>query len=49
MLALDEFNVTATFCFTPESEGIKPHHTSPPHDIRAFADFCAVMTRRYAR
>jgi beta-xylosidase len=49
MLALDEFEVTATFCFTPESEGVKPHHTSPPRDIRAFADFCAVMTRRYAR
>jgi beta-xylosidase len=48
MSALDEFIVTATFCFTPESEGVKPHHTSPPRDIRAFADFCAEMTRRYA-
>jgi len=49
MLALDEFEVTATFCFTPESEGVKPHHTSPPREIGAFADFCAVMTRRYAK
>jgi beta-xylosidase len=48
MLALDEFDVTATFCFTPEQHGVKPHHTSPPRDIRAFADFCALMTRRYA-
>jgi beta-xylosidase len=46
--ALDEFNVTVTFCFTPESHGVKPHHTSPPVDVRAFADFCAGMTRRYA-
>jgi beta-xylosidase len=49
MLALDEFDLTVTFCFTPESEGVKPHHTSPPRDIGAFADFCALMTRRYAR
>ncbi len=49
MLALDEFDLTVTFCFTPESEGVRPHHTSPPRDIRAFADFCALMTRRYAK
>jgi beta-xylosidase len=46
--ALDDFDVTATFCFTPECLGLKAHHTSPPRDIRAFADFCALMTRRYA-
>jgi beta-xylosidase len=46
--ALDRFDVTATFCFTPQHHGLKPHHTSPPRDIRAFADFCAAMTRRYA-
>jgi beta-xylosidase len=48
MSALDDFTVTATFCFTPEDHGIAPHHTSPPRDIRAFADFCAAMVRRYA-
>ena len=48
MLALEEFDVTVTFCFTPESEGIRPHHTSPPRDPRVFADFCAAQVRRYA-
>jgi beta-xylosidase len=48
MAALDPFDVTVTFCFTPETCGLKPHHTSPPRDIREFADFCATMTRRYA-
>jgi beta-xylosidase len=47
MTALDPFDVTATFCFTPECCGIKPHHTSPPRDVREFADFCTAMTRRY--
>jgi beta-xylosidase len=45
--ALDDFDVTVTFCFTPESHGLKPHHTSPPIEVSAFADFCATMTRRY--
>ncbi len=49
MRALDEFAVTVTFCFTPESRGIRPHHTSPPREIGEFAEFCACMTRRYAR
>jgi beta-xylosidase len=48
MQALEEFAVTVTFCFTPESRGIRPHHTSPPRDISEFADFCARMTRHYA-
>jgi len=48
MKALEEFNVTVTFCFTPESHGIQPHHTSPPRNNEEFADFCAQMTRRYA-
>jgi len=48
MGALDDFDLTVTFCFTPEQHGLKPHHTSPPRDIAAFADFCAAMTRRYA-
>jgi beta-xylosidase len=49
MKALDSFNVTVTFCFTPEHLGIEPHHTSPPKDIHAFAEFCGEMTHRYAR
>lgn len=48
MKALDPFDVTLTFCFTPEHLGIEPHHTSPPKQIEAFAEFCARMTRRYA-
>jgi beta-xylosidase len=48
MRAFEEFAVTATFCFTPESRGVRPHHTSPPVHIEEFADFCARMTRRYA-
>jgi beta-xylosidase len=49
MKKLDEFDVTLTFCFTPASCGIAPHHTSPPRNIEDFADFCARMTRRYCR
>ena len=48
MRALDGFDVTATFCFTPESRGLQPHHTSPPRDAAEFAEFCALMLRRYA-
>jgi beta-xylosidase len=48
MRALDPFEVTLTFCFTPESHGIRPHHTSPPRDARPFAEFCAAQVRRYA-
>ncbi|HEU4698800.1 MAG TPA: hypothetical protein VFS40_06460 [Gemmatimonadales bacterium] len=48
MRALEDFDVTLTFCFTPESRGIQPHHTSPPQDPAEFAEFCARMTRRYA-
>ncbi|MBV8926351.1 MAG: beta-xylosidase [Bradyrhizobium sp.] len=47
MDALAEFDVTLTFCFTPEHRGIAPHHTSPPLDPHEFADFCARMVRRY--
>ena len=47
MKALEDFAVTVTFCFTPECEGIRPHHTSPPKRIEQFADFCARMIRRY--
>jgi beta-xylosidase len=46
--ALDEFVVTVTFCFTPESRGVRPHHTSPPLEPREFAEFCGRMVRRHA-
>ena len=49
MRALEPFDVTVTFYFTPEADGLRPHHTSPPKDPRPFADFCARMIRRYAR
>jgi beta-xylosidase len=48
MKAIEPFAVTLTFCFTPDHLGLEPHHTSPPRDLRAFADFAAAMTRRYA-
>ncbi|MGD9511884.1 MAG: beta-xylosidase [Geminicoccaceae bacterium] len=48
MLALEEFEVTVTFCFTPEHKGISPHYTSPPVDPAEFAEFCGNMIRRYA-
>lgn len=47
MDALAEFDVTVTFCFTPEHRGIAPHHTSPPLVSEEFADFCAKMIERY--
>jgi beta-xylosidase len=49
MTALEPFQVTVTFCFTPECKGIQPHHTSAPRDLTEYADFCAAMTRRYAK
>ena len=48
MEALADFEVTVTFCFTPEHLGMAPHHTSPAKDPQAFADFCAWMIDRYA-
>lgn len=48
MSALEEFDVTLTFCFTPEHRGIAPHHTSPPLVPEEYAEFCARMVRRYA-
>ena len=49
MKALDGFDITLTYCFTPGSRGVTDHHTSPPQQTEEFADFCARMTRRYAR
>lgn len=48
MKSLEEFDLTVTFCFTPEARGIQPHHTSPPQNIAEFSDFCVEMMRRYA-
>ncbi|MHC2103530.1 glycoside hydrolase 5 family protein [Methylobacterium sp. CM6246] len=48
MDALRDFDVTVTFCFTPEHRGIAPHHTSAPQEPAEFAAFCADMVRRYA-
>jgi beta-xylosidase len=48
MEALAEFDVTVTFCFTPEHRGVQPHHTSPPLVPAEYAEFCARMIDRYA-
>lgn len=48
MEALADFDVTITFCFTPEHRGLMPHHTSPPLVPDEFARFCALMVERYA-
>jgi beta-xylosidase len=48
MAALEPFQVTLTFGYTPESAGIRPHYTSPPRDTAEFAEFCARQVRRYA-
>jgi beta-xylosidase len=47
MRALEAFEVTLTFCFTPEHRGVAPHYTSPPLVPEEFAEFCATITRRY--
>jgi beta-xylosidase len=49
MRVLEPFEVTVTFCFTPEHRGLAPHHTSPPLVEEEFAEFCATMLRRYWR
>ena len=49
MTVLEPFDVTLTFCFTPESKGINPHHTSAPRHLEEYADFCTRMVRRYAQ
>jgi beta-xylosidase len=48
MKALEPFDVTLTYCYTPEHCGFELHHTSPPRKVEEFAEFCAEMTRRYA-
>jgi len=49
MRALEQFDVTLTFCFTPDAYGVRPDHTSPPRDVQMYADFCGRMVRKYAR
>jgi beta-xylosidase len=49
MRALEDFDVTVTFCFTPDHRGLRPHHTSPPLVEEEFAEFCCRMLRRYWR
>jgi beta-xylosidase len=48
MRLLEEFELTLTFCFTPEHRGLNAHHTSPPQVAEEYAEFCARMVRRYA-
>jgi beta-xylosidase len=48
MRALERFDLTLTFCFTPEHRGLQPHHTSAPQVPEEYAEFCARMVRRYA-
>jgi beta-xylosidase len=47
MRALDDFDTTVTLCFTPPSIGKRPHHTSPPLELEAFAGFTAEVLQRY--
>jgi beta-xylosidase len=47
MKALEPFDVTVTYCFTPEHKGMAPHYTSPPASNEEFAEWCAMITRRY--
>jgi beta-xylosidase len=48
MKAIEDFEVTLTYCFTPGSRGLRDHYTSPPQRVEEFAAFCAEMTKRYA-
>ncbi|MBV8084343.1 MAG: beta-xylosidase [Chloroflexi bacterium] len=45
---LRDFDLTLTLCFTPAELGLEPHHTSPPRELSAFADFCEQVVERYA-
>ncbi|HEV3485679.1 MAG TPA: glycosyl hydrolase, partial [Vicinamibacterales bacterium] len=40
MKALEPFDVTVTYCFTPGSRGVRDHYTSPPQVVGEFAEFC---------
>jgi beta-xylosidase len=45
MTAQEPFDVTVTFCFTPESEGVPPPH-APATKRSSFGEFCAPQVRR---
>ena len=48
MRALEPFEVTVTFCFTPEERGLAPHYTAPPEEPRSSpnsARACSAATR----
>jgi beta-xylosidase len=47
MSTLAPFDVALTLCFTPAARGRGGHHTSPPHRLADFADFCATIVSRY--
>ena len=47
MHMLDEFDVTVTFCYTPNELGVREDHTSPPREPDLFAEFCGRMVKRY--
>ena len=47
MAALEEFQVTVTFCFT-RAQGHQPALHQPAVNPAEFADFCGAMVRRYA-
>ena len=48
MKTLAPFQVSLTLCFTPVELGLEAHHTSPPKDPKAFADFAQWAVERYA-
>lgn len=48
MQALEEFSLTLTLCFTPEHLGRSRHHTSPPRQVKDFADFAESIVARFA-
>jgi len=49
MKMLEPFDLTVTYCFTPEHCGVRAHHTSPPLHPGEYAEFCARMTQRYSQ
>ena len=48
MSGLQEFATTMTLCFTPAHLGVQPHYTSPPKDLKDFAEFARWAVTRYA-
>ena len=47
MRMLDEFDLTLTFCYTPNELGVREDHTSPPREPELFGEFCGRMVKRY--